>query len=94
MNRSAASHHVGEVARLFTKLGVIGFGGPAAHIALMRDEVVRRVDALKLPSYTGFVMPVLTPVRAADGSMTDVTISYPMDLTAQMLAFSGVRPTP
>ncbi len=31
-----------EVAGLFTKLGVIGFGGPAAHIALMRDEVVRR----------------------------------------------------
>jgi chromate transporter len=33
---------VAEVARLFLKLGVIGFGGPAAHIALMRDEVVRR----------------------------------------------------
>ena len=31
-----------EVAILFTKLGIIGFGGPAAHIALMRDEVVRR----------------------------------------------------
>ena len=31
-----------EVARLFFKLGVIGFGGPAAHIAMMRDEVVRR----------------------------------------------------
>jgi len=31
-----------EVARLFLRLGVIGFGGPAAHIALMRDEVVRR----------------------------------------------------
>src|SRR5262249_4251838 len=31
-----------EVARLFLKLGVIGFGGPAAHIALMEDEVVRR----------------------------------------------------
>ena len=31
-----------EVAGLFLKLGVLGFGGPAAHIALMRDEVVRR----------------------------------------------------
>lgn len=31
-----------EVALLFAKLGFIGFGGPAAHIALMRDEVVRR----------------------------------------------------
>jgi chromate transporter len=30
------------VAALFTKLGVIGFGGPAAHIALMRGEVVQR----------------------------------------------------
>jgi chromate transporter len=34
--------HTAEVARLFLRLGVIGFGGPAAHIALMEDEVVRR----------------------------------------------------
>jgi len=33
---------LGEVVRLFLKVGVIGFGGPAAHIAMMRDEVVRR----------------------------------------------------
>jgi chromate transporter len=31
-----------ELARLFLKLGTIGFGGPAAHVALMEDEVVRR----------------------------------------------------
>jgi chromate transporter len=31
-----------EVAAVFLKLGVVGFGGPAAHIAMMRDEVVRR----------------------------------------------------
>jgi chromate transporter len=31
-----------EIALLFLKLGILGFGGPAAHIALMESEVVKR----------------------------------------------------
>src|SRR5688572_31538097 len=59
--------------------------------AKVRDEVVMRVDALNLPSYTGFVMPKLAPATDAGGAITDVTISYPQDLTSQMLEFSGAR---
>ncbi len=36
------SSRIAEIVRLFLRLGVVGFGGPAAHVALMRDEVVRR----------------------------------------------------
>jgi chromate transporter len=34
--------HLRELTVLFGTLGVIGFGGPAAHVALMRREVVER----------------------------------------------------
>jgi chromate transporter len=40
--RESLHARLGELARLFLKLGIIGFGGPAAHIALMDDEVVER----------------------------------------------------
>jgi dipeptidyl-peptidase-3 len=58
----------------------------------LRDEVVARVDRLRMPSYTGFVQPRLTAVKDADDRITDVTISYPLDLTMQMLEYSGRRP--
>ena len=57
--------------------------------AALRDEVVARVDRLKLPSYTGFVMPRLDAVTNETGDITDVAISYPLDLTAQMLEYSA-----
>jgi len=55
----------------------------------LRDEVVSRVDKLDLPSYTGFVMPKLEAVKGTSGEITDVTISYPQDLTRQMLEYSA-----
>lgn len=33
---------LGEVAMLFLRIGITAFGGPAAHVAIMRDEVVNR----------------------------------------------------
>ena len=37
-----SSQRLLEIAQVFFKLGVIGFGGPAAHIAMMEEEVVTR----------------------------------------------------
>ncbi len=34
--------NLNEIAKLFFKLGSIAFGGPAAHIAMMKDEVVKK----------------------------------------------------
>jgi chromate transporter len=38
----AEERSLGPLIRLFLKLGIIGFGGPLAHVALMEEEVVRR----------------------------------------------------
>lgn len=40
--KHATSPSLGQVAAVFLKIGLIGFGGPAAHVALMRREIVER----------------------------------------------------
>ena len=61
--------------------------------ATLRDEIVARVEKLNLPSYTGFVQPKLEPVHDADGTIRDVTITYPQDLTKQMLEYGEATRT-
>lgn len=41
-SRHALLHHLRELSAVFLRLGFTAFGGPAAHIALFENEVVRR----------------------------------------------------
>ena len=54
-NAPGSRTSLGELARLFLKLGTIGFGGPAAHIALMEDEVVHRRGWLTREAFLDYV---------------------------------------
>ncbi len=49
--QSPLSERLLALAMLFLKLGAISFGGPAAHIALMEDEVVRKRQWLTRQQY-------------------------------------------
>ncbi len=42
MSRATAISRAWEVARYFTRLGFTAFGGPAAHVAMMEEELVHR----------------------------------------------------
>lgn len=42
MESAGKQKPLAELAKLFLKLGCIGFGGPAVHIAMMEEEVVRK----------------------------------------------------
>jgi chromate transporter len=44
-----------QLARVFLKLGTIGFGGPAAHMAMMEDEVVTRRSWLTSEAFLDLV---------------------------------------
>jgi chromate transporter len=44
-----------DIAALFLKLGTIAFGGPAAHVAMMEDEVVRRRGWLTREQFLDYV---------------------------------------
>ena len=50
-----ASGSVGEVFRVFLKLGLTSFGGPIAHLGYFREELVVRRKWIDEPSYVDLV---------------------------------------
>jgi dipeptidyl-peptidase III len=57
----------------------------------LRDEILVRTDALNLAAYVALVQPRLEPVRDEAGAIVDVRISYPCDLTTQMLEYADLN---
>lgn len=49
---------LGEIAWLFALLGATAFGGPAAHIAMMHEHVVRRRQWLTAAEFTDLIAAV------------------------------------
>ncbi len=56
---------------------------PALH-----KEILERYEKLHLSPYKGFINPVFTAVTGADGSITDVRVSYDEPYDRQMLRYS------
>jgi chromate transporter len=52
---SASRNKLTELAGVFLKLGTIGFGGPAAHIAMLEAEVVTRREWLSRSQFLDLV---------------------------------------
>ena len=52
---NAARHSLGEIALVFLKIGVTGFGGPPAHLAMMEDECVNRRPWLTRERFLDFL---------------------------------------
>ena len=54
----------------------------------LHKEILQRYERLHLSPYKGFINPVYTAVRDAQGNITDVTVDYTEDYDAQMLRYS------
>lgn len=59
----------------------------------LHKEVLDRYSKLNIPPYRGFVNPIYTAVRDANGEITDVTLDYTEDYIPQMLRYSRTYST-
>ena len=54
----------------------------------LHKEVLERYEKLNLAPYKGFINPVYTAVKDANGNITDVKVSYTEGYADQMLRYS------
>ncbi len=57
----------------------------------LRDEVIERCQEIEYPDFIAFVVPELSLVKNESGKITDVEISYPLDLMDQQLKWAGKK---
>lgn len=53
----------------------------------LHKEVIERFEKLDLPSYSGFINPILKPIED-NGVITDILVEYPDNYPEQMLYYS------
>ena len=54
----------------------------------IHKEILERYETLDIAPYKGFINPVYTAVKDAEGNITDVTVSYTEGYAEQMLRYS------
>ena len=54
----------------------------------LHEQVLSRSEALDIPPYSGFVNPILEPVRNEAGEITDIKVTQPESFEDQMLFYS------
>lgn len=54
----------------------------------LHKEILERYETLDIAPYKGFINPVYTATKDADGNITDVTVSYEEGYAEQMLRYS------
>ena len=54
----------------------------------LHKEILARYESLDIAPYKGFINPVYTPIKDAEGNITDVKVTYTEGYAEQMLRYS------